>query len=195
MKRVAKFQEKNWWGVSRDMIMPDYFYAIYPKPMEILGKFWFFKILEKFGFFWKILVWHMIWQDHVFNYGPKSATRVTKLRKKNWRGASRNSFVSKFCHLRSRFWEPKFKTWSRQIMFYVIYPDPTCLPALIFYGRTACYDWTSKCPNKGIRVAYFCISYNLRLTKTFKINNALISMAITHHWRDNLKNWKLVETN
>ena len=102
--------------------------------------------------------------------------------RKNWRGVSRDSFFSKFCHPRSRFWEPKFKTWSRQIMFYVIYPDPTCLPALIFYGRTACYDWTSKCPNKGIRVAYLCISYNLRLTMTFKINNALISMAITHHW-------------
>ena len=24
---------------------------------------------------------------------------------------------------RSRFWEPKLKTWSRQIMFYVIYPE------------------------------------------------------------------------
>ena len=112
--------------------------------------------------------------------------------KKNWRGASRDSFFSKFCHPRSRFWEPKFKTWSRQILFYVIYPDPTCLPALIYYGRTACYDWTSKCPNRGIRVAYFGNSYNLRLTKTFKINNALISMSITHHWRDNLKKWKLV---
>ena len=115
--------------------------------------------------------------------------------KKNWRGVSRDSFFSKFCHPRSRFWEPKFKTWSRQIMFYVIYPDPTCLPALIFYGRTACYDWTSKCPNKGIRVAYFCISYNLWLIqRLFKINSALISMAITHHWRDNLKNWKVVLT-
>ena len=28
-----------------------------------------------------------------------------------------------FCHPRSRFWEPKLKTWSRQIMFYVIYPE------------------------------------------------------------------------
>ena len=24
----------------------------------------------------------MIWRDHVFNYGPKSATRVTKFREK-----------------------------------------------------------------------------------------------------------------
>ena len=41
---------------------------------------------------------------------------------KNWRGVSWDSFFSKFCHSRSRFWEPWLKTWSRQIMFYVIYP-------------------------------------------------------------------------
>ena len=35
----------------------------------------------------------------------------------------RDSFFTKFCHPRSRFWEPKLKTWSRQIMFYVIYPE------------------------------------------------------------------------
>ena len=34
----------------------------------------------------------MIWWDHVFNFGPKSATRVTKFWEKNWRGASRDSF-------------------------------------------------------------------------------------------------------
>ena len=28
-----------------------------------------------------------------------------------------------FCHPRSRFWDPKLKTWDRQIMFYVIYPE------------------------------------------------------------------------
>ena len=28
-----------------------------------------------------------------------------------------------FCHPRSRFWEPKLKTWSCQIMFYVINPE------------------------------------------------------------------------
>ena len=56
----------------------------------------------------------MIWQDHVFNYGPKLATRVTKFREKK---------LAKLCHPRSRFWEPKLKTWSRQIMFYVIYPE------------------------------------------------------------------------
>ena len=49
----------------------------------------------------------MIWRDHVFNFGPKLATRVTKI-----------------CHHRSRFWEPKLKTWSRQIVFYVKYPEP-----------------------------------------------------------------------
>ena len=94
----------------------------------------------------------MIWRDHVFNFGPKSATRMTKvrakfgealaerfffeegyiskkeevlssikhdlarscfqfwlkigdewdkiLREKNWQGASRDSFFSKFCHPR-----------------------------------------------------------------------------------------------
>ena len=30
---------------------------------------------------------------------------------------------SKFCHPRSQFWGPKLKTWFRQIMFYVIYPE------------------------------------------------------------------------
>ena len=40
-------------------------------------------------------------------------------RKKKWRGTSRDSFfLSKFCHPQSRFWEPKLKTWSRQIMLY-----------------------------------------------------------------------------
>ena len=34
----------------------------------------------------------MIWRDHVLNFGSKSATRVTKFRKKNWRGTSRDSF-------------------------------------------------------------------------------------------------------
>ena len=29
----------------------------------------------------------MIWRDHVLNFGSKSATRVTKFREKNWRGA------------------------------------------------------------------------------------------------------------
>ena len=38
----------------------------------------------------------MIWRDHAFNYGPKAATRVTKFREKNWQGASRDSFFSKF---------------------------------------------------------------------------------------------------
>ena len=37
----------------------------------------------------------MIWRDHVFNYGPKSATRVTKFQEKNWRGVSRDSFFLK----------------------------------------------------------------------------------------------------
>ena len=30
----------------------------------------------------------MIWQDHVFNFGPKSTTRVAKFREKNWRGVN-----------------------------------------------------------------------------------------------------------
>ena len=34
-----------------------------------------------------------------------------------------DSFFLEFCHPRSRFWEPKLKTWFRQIMFYVIYPE------------------------------------------------------------------------
>ena len=34
----------------------------------------------------------MIWRDHVFNFGSKLATRVTKFREKNWRGVSRDSF-------------------------------------------------------------------------------------------------------
>ena len=37
----------------------------------------------------------MIWRDHFLNYGPKSATMVTKFREKNWRGVSRDSFFLK----------------------------------------------------------------------------------------------------
>ena len=37
----------------------------------------------------------MIWRDHVFNFGSKLATRVTKFREKNWRGVSRDSFFLK----------------------------------------------------------------------------------------------------
>ena len=51
----------------------------------------------------------MIWRDHVLNFGSKSATRVKKFRKKNWRGASRDSFFSKFCRPRSRSWETTLK--------------------------------------------------------------------------------------
>ena len=59
-----------------------------------------------------------------FQFWLKIGNKGDKIsREKNWRGASRDSFFSKFCHPRSRFWEPKLKTWSRQIMFYVIYPD------------------------------------------------------------------------
>ena len=63
----------------------------------------------------------MIWRDHVFNYGPKTATRVTKFREKTGEALAETVFLLKFCHPRSRFWGPKLKTWSCQIMFYVIY--------------------------------------------------------------------------
>ena len=59
-----------------------------------------------------------------FQFWPTIGDEGNKiLREKNWRGASRDSFFSKFCHPQSQFWEPKLKTWSRQIMFYVIYPE------------------------------------------------------------------------
>ena len=45
------------------------------------------------------------------------------LKKKTGEALAETVFFSKFCHPRSRFWEPKLKTWSRQIMFYVIYPE------------------------------------------------------------------------
>ena len=44
--------------------------------------------------------------------------------KKTGEALAETAFFSKFCPPRSRFWEPKLKTWSRQIMFYVIYPKP-----------------------------------------------------------------------
>ena len=37
----------------------------------------------------------MIWRDHVFNFGPKLATRVTKFREKTGEAFSRNSFFLK----------------------------------------------------------------------------------------------------
>ena len=35
----------------------------------------------------------LLCQFHCFNYGPNSATRVTKFREKNWRGVSWDSFI------------------------------------------------------------------------------------------------------
>ena len=60
----------------------------------------------------------MIWRDHVFNYGPKSATRVTKFReKKTGEALAETVFSRNFVTLVADF-GPKLKTWFRQIMFY-----------------------------------------------------------------------------
>ena len=44
--------------------------------------------------------------------------------KKTGEALAETVFFSKFCLPRSRFWKPKLKTLSRQIMFYVIHPEP-----------------------------------------------------------------------
>ena len=51
----------------------------------------------------------MIWQDHDFEYGQPIF------------GDGGEIFL-KFRHLQSRIWWPYSKSWSRHIMFYVLYP-------------------------------------------------------------------------
>ena len=41
-----------------------------------------------------------------FQLWPKIGDERDKITRKNWRGASRDSFFSKFCHPWSRFWGP-----------------------------------------------------------------------------------------
>ena len=112
----------------------------------------------------------MVWHDHVFNFGPKSATRVAKLRSKHPRQWSKTVSLKIFQNnatfpkislifrensappLFSQFvtavvdFGPWSKTWSRQIMFYtvILYTYTVFLQLWDFLKRLKLVIWRAE---------------------------------------------------
>ena len=65
----------------------------------------------------------MIWQDHVFNYGPKSATRVTKFREKKTGKALAETVSRNFVTLRVDFESQNLKHDLARLCFMLYTPN------------------------------------------------------------------------
>ena len=91
---------------------------------------WIFKNLDvayshkvEKPFFYKVWSGPGWTHSHIFYWRKGYGEIMFSIMAHNWRRQSLAGYFSKFCQFRSQLWVPKLKTWSRQIMFYVIYPE------------------------------------------------------------------------
>ena len=88
---------------------------------------WIFKNLDvayshkvEKPFFYKVWSGPGWTHSHIFYWRKGYGEIMFSIMAHNWRRQSLAGYFSKFCQFRSQLRVPKLKTWSRQIMFYVI---------------------------------------------------------------------------